>query len=104
MGLHTHSSGSHTCADAIPNCSAYGREACQDPYRGWATENCARYCGLCGGGGGEWTLLPCLCSATSHLSYRTGHHAFKNELMVERNACHNETFSNRGEIRARWSG
>ncbi|VDI82671.1 Hypothetical predicted protein [Mytilus galloprovincialis] len=35
-----------TCADAIPDCNRFGPNACT-AFKGWATINCAHYCGFC---------------------------------------------------------
>ena len=41
------------CRDKIPSCSQYQKDACTDSkYRGWAEENCNKYCGFCSGGSG----------------------------------------------------
>ncbi|XP_053401477.1 uncharacterized protein LOC123550590 isoform X2 [Mercenaria mercenaria] len=39
-----------TCKDAIGNCAGYGSYICGANYKGWAQQNCAKYCGYCGGG------------------------------------------------------
>lgn len=46
-------SGSSTsCSDKLSNCNAYSQSACSDPmYKQWATDNCAKTCNLCSGGG-----------------------------------------------------
>ena len=35
------------CVDALSNCAAYGVQACQDPYKPWANQNCKAYCRFC---------------------------------------------------------
>ncbi|XP_061190034.1 spondin-1-like [Saccostrea echinata] len=36
-----------TCVDILPDCREYTRTACEAPYRLWAYQNCAAYCGFC---------------------------------------------------------
>ena len=38
-----------TCKDDT-NCQAYGHYVCEVPYKDWAEQHCAKYCGICGGG------------------------------------------------------
>lgn len=40
---------SKECKDILPNCPAYGANACKGDYEDWARENCAAYCGFCTG-------------------------------------------------------
>ena len=34
------------CEDKLPDCDVYGKAACKAPYLEWATQNCAKFCGL----------------------------------------------------------
>ncbi|XP_062603838.1 uncharacterized protein LOC134265624 [Saccostrea cucullata] len=45
------------CADKINNCANYGKSSCVPPYEEWARDNCAQYCGICGG---PTTPTPCV--------------------------------------------
>ncbi|WAR12949.1 SAS-like protein [Mya arenaria] len=40
-----------TCMDNV-NCASYGTYVCGTNYKEWAQNNCAKYCGYCGGGTG----------------------------------------------------
>ena len=44
-----------TCKDNV-NCQNYGAYVCEATYKDWATQNCAKYCGICGGG--EILIVP----------------------------------------------
>ncbi|XP_060600216.1 uncharacterized protein LOC132753729 isoform X4 [Ruditapes philippinarum] len=39
-----------TCTDKLANCAGYGTYICGQNYQDWAAQNCAKYCGICGGG------------------------------------------------------
>jgi len=39
--------GGTGCVDKLPNCDQYGQESCNEPYRSWAIDNCAKHCNLC---------------------------------------------------------
>ena len=38
------------CEDKRGDCHEYGAGMCQEPYKTWARENCAQYCGFCATG------------------------------------------------------
>ena len=66
-----------SCRDVLPNCDQYGPESCNDPYRSWAIDNCAKHCNLC-----CKPLSLCLCLSVSlslcpvsytHLTLPTNH-------------------------------
>ena len=38
------------CKNQRNDCREFGTQMCQEPYKIWAKENCAKYCGFCGPG------------------------------------------------------
>ena len=51
--------GPAKCADTRADCASFGDYSCHEPYLGWARDNCAQFCGLCGGGTGTGTGTYC---------------------------------------------
>ncbi|XP_052816208.1 uncharacterized protein LOC128242861 isoform X2 [Mya arenaria] len=45
-GVGTQPTAHPPCVDVLSSCSAYGKSVCVN-YRGWAAQNCRRYCDLC---------------------------------------------------------
>ncbi|XP_069122037.1 A disintegrin and metalloproteinase with thrombospondin motifs 6-like isoform X5 [Argopecten irradians] len=45
------SSSASGCVDKLADCSSFQADTCTNPsYQSWAKTNCAKHCGLCGGG------------------------------------------------------
>ncbi|OWF53570.1 Cartilage matrix protein [Mizuhopecten yessoensis] len=48
QGIGAHPSTPIPCVDRVNTCAQYGKDVCTN-YQGWSSDNCRKFCGICGG-------------------------------------------------------